>query len=196
MRPKMLCKATCIFCVLMLCGCATVTNPVYRNRQENDRSFKGVVSGKKVLILQPFITTCTTDTEAPVAPESCGAVSLANVLENSAKSKCQEAGASATIAKEYVTVQNGHIKEALQTINSKGPILLSYYKDKSELLTSLKALAQATGSEMVCAYSIVVKVGVKGGWDPNTGAIWQGTSSTSVKAGSRPTCSAGSTKRI
>ena len=182
MRRKTLCNVTCVCCVLVLSGCATVTDPVHVKRPENDQPFKGVVSGKKVLILEPFITTCTTNTEAPVPPESCGAISLANLLENSARSVCQEVGASTIVARENVAVQNGSAKEALQTLASKGPVLLSYYKDKSELLTSLQALAQATGAEMICAYSILVKVGARSGWDPNTGAIWQGTSSTSVKA--------------
>jgi len=168
-------------CILVFSGCATITAPVHVKRQENDKPFKDVVSAKKVLIMQPFITAVTTDTERPVSFESCGAISLANLLETHARSACQAAGSSAIIFQRD-TLQNGGAEEALRTLAGKSHILMSYYKNKSELMPSLQTVAQASGAEIIGAYSIGVKVGGRGGWDPNTGRIWQGTSSTTIKA--------------
>jgi hypothetical protein len=168
-------------CILAFSGCATVTDPVHVKRNENDKSFKNVVTGKKVLIMQPFITAVTTNTEAPVSSESCGAVALANLLENHAKSACQEARSSTAIFQKDMP-QNAAANEALKALADKSHILMSYYKNKSELMTSLQTIANATGAEIVSACSIMVKVGGRGGWNPNTGQIWQGTSSTTMKA--------------
>jgi hypothetical protein len=182
MRQKMLNHASCTFFFLVLFGCATITEPVHVKRQENEQSFKAVVSGKKVFILKPFISTTTTDSETPVQPESTGAIELANLIENSARNVSQKAGASGFITKDDAALHNDLSREALQSLASNQHILLSYYKDKSVLKGNLQTIAQATGTELLCAYSIVVKVGGGSGWNPISGQIWQGTSSTSVKA--------------
>lgn len=169
-------------CMLALAGCATVTDPVHVRRSENEQLFMEVVAGKKVLILPPFVTTRMTATELSVTPESCGATSLAKLIEESAKGICQDAGGTMIVAGEDAATQADPADDAMQTLMSSGPTLMSYYKDRSALATSLQALGQATGAQMICAYSIDVKVGMTGGWNPNSGEIWQGTSSTSAKA--------------
>lgn len=184
---RMLCYAAFMFCLIVLSGCATVTNSVHVKRQENDQTFKAAVAGKKIFILQPFISAKTTNHEAPVAHDSCGATSLSNLIEESIRNIGQETGASPLIARNDAAfietyLQDDSAKEAITTLEDNHNVLLSYYRDKTELVPSLRSIAEATGAELICAYSINVKVGGSGGWDPNSGRIWQGTSSTSVKA--------------
>lgn len=168
-------------CAFMFYGCATTTASVHLKPPGNKKPFKEVVSAKKLFMMQPFISAVTTNTEEPVSLETCGATSLANLLENHVRKVCQDTG-SAKITFQKDIAQEGPAQEALKSIADKSRVLMSYYRNKEELMPSFQTIAKATGAEIIGAYSIAVKVGGSGGWNPNTGQIWQGTSSTTIKA--------------
>lgn len=179
MKQAILYFSACICYVLAFCSCAA---PVYVKKQENNLLFRNIVSAKKIIILHPFITSFNTYTEAPVTPELCGATTLAFQIENSIHRICQQAGASAIIMQKDTILQNESAQVSINALESKVPVLMSHYRNKSDLMKDIQTLADATDAQIICASTIVVKVGAGGFVDPVfTGQVRQGTSTTAVK---------------
>jgi hypothetical protein len=61
--------------------------------------------------------------------------------------------------------------------------LIGASRDKSAFHDTLAELKRLTGAELACVPVLYVKVGKSGGYDPNSGAIWTTTSSTSLRVG-------------
>lgn len=69
----------------------------------------------------------------------------------------------------------------LARLKQNHSILASSFKDKTELLPSLKRLQSVSGAELACLITLKVKAGSGPGYNPLNGTMSQATSSSSFK---------------
>jgi hypothetical protein len=77
--------------------------------------------------------------------------------------------------------QKARIADPRLVLLSNRAVLVSAFRDKTSLLSALAGIREATGAAYLAFPESKVFVGTPGGWDPNTGRVWDSTSTTSLK---------------
>ncbi|HSU66387.1 MAG TPA: hypothetical protein VLJ39_05930 [Tepidisphaeraceae bacterium] len=77
--------------------------------------------------------------------------------------------------------QKARIADPRLALLTKRAILVSTFRDKTPLMPALAGIRQTTGAAYLAFPESSVFVGTAGGWDPNSGRVWDRTSTTSLK---------------
>jgi len=91
-----------------------------------------------------------------------------------------EAGMRVLTVDSLASSDLGAVGDAVRRLTEESRVLVSVRKDKSALLPALKQVADISGAGVACVQTVRVKVGSGAMYDPNSGAMAQGTNSTAI----------------
>ncbi len=171
-----------ILFLLPLLGCATTTAPVVSGSLNTKALSEFTSTGGKIFLTTPVVTFENASTESPLPSASFGGEYVESFVLRTASSELKKIGIeTVTVSKTKPLENMDQIKPVLDKIMENRKILTSSYKDKSSLVPHLHKLKMYTGTEVIGFQTVRVKVGRGSTYDPNSGAMSQGTSSSSIK---------------
>lgn len=103
------------------------------------------------------------------------------ILSSMVGKTLSENGIHVTDLNQLDTDPNGINRGLMERLEQSHSTLSSSFKDKTELLPSLRQLQSVSGTELACLITLKVKAGKGGGYNPLNGGMWQGTSTSSFK---------------
>lgn len=162
-------------------GCATVTSPVIVNVPNCGSQLKGVLPGESVVLALPQTLFVSTEDESPVSPSECDSEGLQALMSLQSRQGIVNAGMKPLEVDNIGGTNKVELVRVLAELDKKQAILMRKTPRSPELVAQLRMLACLTGAKAILLQKVRVKLGVGGGWDPNSGAIWQSTSSTSIR---------------
>lgn len=138
--------------------------------------------GQRVLLLPTRVIyeSVDTDQEVPLPPE---ATERAARVDQAMRERLVREGFAVVTPSELAGDVRQEVDAVLTGLQLRYVRLIGAGQDKSAFLSALGELARLTGAELGCVPVYYAKVGKSGGYNPNTGAIWTTTSSTSLRIG-------------
>lgn len=168
--------------IFSLFGCATATKPIASGQINTDVLSKLSNNKGKIFLASPVITFENAITEAPLPSLEYGGEKATSLVSTMVASQLKGMGLETINVSDVKPAENLERTNAiLDKIAENCLILTSSYKDNSNLIPYLRELQKITGADALCLQTVRVKVGRAATYDPNSGAMSQGTNSSSIK---------------
>lgn len=167
---------------ILLSGCATMTRPVAIGSQNDDVLLALGQGSARVLLLPPLASFETVSTEAPLPNTIYGGVEARSMMVAAAATHLAEFGIQPIDPETEPLANNASMVDLVARLGEESAVLTRAYKDKSALVPLLRDVRDISDAHFMYVQTLKVKVGSSASYDPNTGAMAQGTSSSAVKA--------------
>ena len=167
--------------IFLIVGCVTKTSPVFVDPPNEILLPHEIQKGETVIIFFPYITYHDVQTDNELSSESFKVDILSEKMISIAKTNFIQKGLNVLTVNDLPEDKKGNANDILKELKINSPLILAYYKKKEPVLEKLNQLQNVSGASMGYVQHIKVNVGKGGGWDPNSGAMWSGTSSSTAK---------------
>jgi hypothetical protein len=167
---------TCIF-LLAAAGCAIKQIP------PTTPALSAVVRGERIVQLPTRVIFESVDTGRELTSAPPEAAERAVQLDLGLNTRLVAKGLHVVTPADLPSEVRPGIADVVGQIGPRYVRLIGASRDKSSFLPSLAELGKLSGADLACVPVFYAKVGKGGGYDPNSGAIWTTTSSTSIRVG-------------
>jgi hypothetical protein len=164
--------------LVTLSACAS---PVVVSMPSIADSLANVPRGEPLFCLPPYLTFELAPSERRVAIREEDRVAVERLMTSTTARKLGESGFRVLTIGDMQPDRRRAVEAVLGGLGDRHEILARSYKDKSELSTELRRLAEATGTSTVCLQWLRVRIGKGGGYNLWSGAVWAGTHSSDVR---------------
>jgi len=169
-----------ILMIMLLTGCNTA--PVIVKPTSMDVPVVHIAKHQKILIIVPSVTAKNVYSGGPSTPNQFKMDGYAGLMASLAKKGLKEKGFVVATQEDVRNSQDNPMEAVLRELTEFTPILASPYKENAGALPLLKQLEGGMGIDLVCAMSLVVKEGKPPGYNPMSGEMWQGATSSAFRA--------------
>lgn len=167
---------------VLVAGCVMVTHPVAVG-SKNDPALLALGQGHaKAFVLPPQLSFMSVDKERPLPSDAYGGNEAGALMMATAASYLSEVGLQLVGVETAAPDQQEGVASASKKVSDDARLVMSTYRDKSAILPVLKQIKDASGAGLLFLQTLKVEVGESGMYDPFSGAMSQGTSSSSLKA--------------
>jgi len=170
-----------LFSVALLGGCATATVPVVVGTVNDPVIRELAAAGETVFLLPPHVTFESADNEQPLSGESCGGDKAEVATAMYVAEGLAGEGFAVLTLDDMPAESEPKARDLVDKLDAECSVLTSSYKDKSLLIPLLNELCGISGAGVVCVQTVKIKVGSGETYDINSGAMTQGTSSSTIK---------------
>ncbi len=180
MKQKMTNIVTAFFILLLAVGCAQkpmLVPHAYLNNIDASRN-----SLNRIVLVEPKISFKEVATDQELDPELYGGGSLAEFVKNNVKETVRHKNIDIINVDEIADVDSNLKLDILPNLSQNSDKLLRQRFDKKSISNDLMKIRDVTGADGIIFHYITVKVGRRGTWDPNTGAMTGGTTTSDVIA--------------
>ena len=169
-------------CVLFafLIGCSAT--PVMVQQSSKNGSKTVVPEWNNIFLLTPTLSFKEVKTEQELPPERYGSESILEHLVDYVGETVSQKGFKVIHQTDMAGGQQTELGQVLSSLNNLANKLTKRRKPKRHILDTLHALHDHTGAEGLLVHVFRVKVGSGGTWDPNSGAITPGSSTSHIIA--------------
>jgi hypothetical protein len=142
-----------------------------------------IARGQRVLLLptQTIYESVATGRELSVPPPE--AAEHAARLDEAVRARLASAGFEVVHPEQLPPGVRADVERVFAGMRALYVPLIGITRDREAFRPPLAELERLSGTEVLCVPIFFAKVGTGGGYDPNSGAIWTTTSSTSVRLG-------------
>lgn len=172
-------------CVLAsgLVGCVSVSapDPLVLKTPNCDSRLTGLLTGESVIVMPPQISLVRTEDEAPVTAEESGSDGLAELMVSTARSALAKNGIKVVEFNSLDADRSLEVGSLLGNVQKRQSGLARNARRDDETLTQLRSLAKLTGAKAILLQKARVNLGVEAGHDQQSGQMWHGTSSTTIR---------------
>lgn len=179
LQNKSICLPATIMAVGLLSGCATT--PVAVGPPSSSALPSTIPRGETIFLLPPSPSYELAHNEALLPAAQYGANAACSLMASNARDRLREKGMHVLTPEDMPQGKKAEVETILGKLALECQTLASFYRSKQELIPVLQELQEVSGASAAFVQTLRVKVGMGGGWDPYTGQIWQGTSSSDVK---------------
>lgn len=160
-------------------GCGAT--PVVVGPPKSGVSARPFPHGESVFLFPPHLSYERVENETALPPDEYGADETSLLLISTTKRKLIEKGMRILTSESISEDKRAKMVPILKKLENKYRVLASYYKSKKEVMPLLQKLKKISDASIACVQLLRVKVGSGPMWDPVSGQVRPGTSSSDVR---------------
>jgi hypothetical protein len=172
---------TVISLLFVLGSCANVTIPKVSGTIQTPFMQGMAEKNETIFLMPPLLSFEQASDESPLPPDQYGGEIVREVMMTEVPNGLSEIGIKCMLADDIPSDQQAVAMDLINNLLEESAVITSIYKDKSYIIPKLQQLKTITNLSSACFQIVKVKIGSGSYYNPYSGEMALGTSSSSIK---------------